>query len=101
MRPSLFLPDQESHDSARSLPSTRERLHLVYEFASVNKALQRSGTHKVLGRGRPNQEHTRALARPRAEMQRAALNSAVRRHPPNELRFFRIHFLGNSASWQY
>jgi hypothetical protein len=35
-----------------------------------NKSLQRSGTHKVLGRGRPSQERTRALARPRA--QRAA-----------------------------
>ncbi len=28
---------------------------------SPNKSLQRSGTHKVLGRGRPSQERTRAL----------------------------------------
>ncbi len=35
---------------------------------SPNKSLQRSGTHKVLGRGRPTQERTRALARPRAEV---------------------------------
>jgi hypothetical protein len=34
---------------------------------SPNKSLQRSGTHKVLGRGRPSRERTRALARPRAE----------------------------------
>jgi hypothetical protein len=26
-----------------------------------NKSLQRSGTHKVLGRGRPSAERTRAL----------------------------------------
>jgi hypothetical protein len=28
---------------------------------SPNKSLQRSGTHKVLGRGRPSAERTRAL----------------------------------------
>jgi hypothetical protein len=28
---------------------------------SPNKSLQRSGTHKVLGRGRPSAESTRAL----------------------------------------
>jgi hypothetical protein len=33
---------------------------------SPNKSLQRSGTHKVLGRGRPSAESTRAPARPRA-----------------------------------
>jgi hypothetical protein len=35
-----------------------------------NQALQRAGTHKVLDRGRPSQERTRALARPRAETPR-------------------------------
>jgi len=42
-----------------------------------NKSLQRSGTHKVLGRGRPSQERTRALRarvlrgqRPAAELSR-------------------------------
>jgi hypothetical protein len=33
-----------------------------------NSALQRTGTHKVLGRGRPSLSLTRALARPRAEL---------------------------------
>jgi hypothetical protein len=37
-----------------------------------NWALQRTGMHKVLGRGRPSQERTRALARPRAETLRPA-----------------------------
>jgi hypothetical protein len=37
-----------------------------------NSALQRAGEDKVLGRGRPSQERTRALARPRAEMPRPA-----------------------------
>jgi hypothetical protein len=44
-----------------------------------NKSLQRSGTHKVLGRGRPSRERTRALARPRAEMAVSPLNCDVRR----------------------
>jgi hypothetical protein len=30
-------------------------------FGSPNKSLQRSGIHKVLGRGRPSAERTRAL----------------------------------------
>jgi hypothetical protein len=30
-------------------------------LGSPNKSLQRSGTHKVLGRGRPSLERTRAL----------------------------------------
>jgi hypothetical protein len=34
--------------------------------SSPNKSLQRSGTHKVLGRGRPSVVFLRALARPRA-----------------------------------
>ncbi len=34
---------------------------------SPNKSLQRSGTHKVLGRGRPSAERTRALRAPRAK----------------------------------
>jgi hypothetical protein len=42
----------------------------VIEFASSNSALQRTGTHKVLGRGRPSQERTRSLARPRASAPR-------------------------------
>jgi hypothetical protein len=32
-----------------------------YVTAPPNKSLQRSGTHKVLGRGRPSAEITRAL----------------------------------------
>jgi len=31
-----------------------------------NKSLQRAGTHKVLGRGRPSVVFQRSLARPRA-----------------------------------
>jgi hypothetical protein len=34
---------------------------------SPNKSFQRTGTHKVLGRGRPSTVRTRALPRPRAE----------------------------------
>jgi hypothetical protein len=30
-------------------------------YVSPNKSLQRSGTHKVLGRGRPSVESTRVL----------------------------------------
>jgi len=30
-------------------------------MAPPNKSLQRAGTHKVLGRGRPSRERTRAL----------------------------------------
>jgi hypothetical protein len=40
------------------------------EATSPNSALQRTGTHKVLGRGRPSFSLTRPLARPRAEMPR-------------------------------
>ena len=40
---SLFLAEQRNTDSARSLSSTRKWLHLVYEFASPNKSLLRSG----------------------------------------------------------
>jgi hypothetical protein len=36
--------------------ASRNLLH-----GSPNKSLQRSGTHKVLGRGRPSLERTRAL----------------------------------------
>jgi hypothetical protein len=39
--------------------------------ASPNSALQRTGTHKVLGRGRPSLLLTAALARPRADMSRS------------------------------
>jgi hypothetical protein len=35
-----------------------------------NFALQRTGTHKVLGRGRPTLLLTQALARPRADLSR-------------------------------
>jgi hypothetical protein len=42
-------------------------LRCNFTFGSPNKSLQRSRTHKVLGRGRPSAESTRALARPRAE----------------------------------
>jgi len=41
-----------------------------------NQALQRTGTHKVLGRGRPSAESARALSRPRAEAFTAGLGSA-------------------------
>ncbi len=46
---------------------------------SSNKSLQRSGTHKVLGRGRPTEERTRALRARVLKGRRAALNWAVRR----------------------
>jgi hypothetical protein len=39
---------------------------------SPNKSLQRSGTHKVLGRGRPSAERTRALRARVLKGQRAA-----------------------------
>jgi hypothetical protein len=39
---------------------------------SPNKSLQRSGTHKVLGRGRPSAESTRALRARVLEGRRAA-----------------------------
>jgi hypothetical protein len=35
--------------------------------APPNKSLQRAARHKVLGRGRPSAESTRALPRPRAD----------------------------------
>jgi hypothetical protein len=37
-----------------------------------NKSLQRSGTHKVLGRGRPSREATRALRARVLKWRRAA-----------------------------
>ena len=42
MEHSLFLAETRISDSARSLPSTEKRLHLVYEFAMPNNALERS-----------------------------------------------------------
>jgi hypothetical protein len=36
-------------------------LRCAVTFGSPNKSLQRSGTHKLLGRGRPSAERTRAL----------------------------------------
>ena len=41
-------------------------------MASPNKSLQRSGTHKVLGRGRPSAKRTRALRGRVLKWQRAA-----------------------------
>ena len=49
-----------------SLPWPRPR-NCTPKPLSPNKSLQRSADHKVLGRGRPSHERTRALARPRAE----------------------------------
>jgi hypothetical protein len=34
---------------------------MTLHLRAPNSALQRTGTHKVLGRGRPSQERTRAL----------------------------------------
>jgi hypothetical protein len=42
MEHSLFLPETRISDSARSLLSTSNRLHLVYEFALTNNALERT-----------------------------------------------------------
>jgi hypothetical protein len=41
----------------------REELRVCKQTlrSAPNKSLQRSGTHKVLGRGRPSAESTRAL----------------------------------------
>ncbi len=51
---------------------------------SPNKSLQRSGTHKLLGRGRPSAERTRALRARVLEGRRAAAELchwATWRHP--------------------
>jgi hypothetical protein len=42
MEHSLFLAETRISDSARSLLPTERRLHLVYEFALPNYAMQRS-----------------------------------------------------------
>jgi hypothetical protein len=44
----------------------------LYLWQSPNKSLQRSGTHKLLGRGRPSAERTRALRARVLRCQRAA-----------------------------
>ncbi len=44
MEHSLFLAETRISDSARSLLSTEKRLHLVYESAPYNYALERSVT---------------------------------------------------------
>jgi hypothetical protein len=41
-------------------------------FGSPNKSLQRAGTHKVLGRGRPSVVHIRALRARVLKRRRAA-----------------------------
>jgi hypothetical protein len=41
-------------------PSSALFLQEGLVLSSPNKSLQRSGTHKVLGRGRPSRERTRA-----------------------------------------
>ena len=49
------------------------RLHETHHRAvSPNKSLQRSGRHKVLGRGRPSAERTRALRARVLKWRRAA-----------------------------
>jgi hypothetical protein len=47
-------------------------LRCTVTFGSPNKSLQRSGTHKLLGRGRPSVERTRALRARVLEGRRAA-----------------------------
>ena len=49
MEHSLFLPETRISDSARSLPSTEKRLHLVYEFALPNYAFERTGKSLAVG----------------------------------------------------
>ncbi len=47
-------------------------LRCNFTFGSPNKSLQRSGTHMVLGHGRPSAESTRALRARVLEGRRAA-----------------------------
>jgi hypothetical protein len=50
---------QEGAASERSR-NVKKGIAMIHR-RSPNKSLQRSGTHKVLGRGRPSAESTRAL----------------------------------------
>jgi len=42
-------------------------------IVTSNKSLQRSGRHRLIGRGRPSQERTRALRACALKCQRAAV----------------------------
>jgi hypothetical protein len=60
----------------------------VVHIAPPNKSLQRTWTHKVLGRGRPSAENTRGLRARVLKCRRAAAELAVRRHYEHEHGFY-------------